>query len=213
MQDICWLNVIEGVIGGFFSFLITGVLLYILYDFFTKGKIKIPTKFDISHNKRHRIKIVNKGRRTLQGLTSYITFINLERSDLDENGIYFISPQNYIPIERELIIFDNGNTSIDLNPKQEIDVDLLHFENNKIIIPSEKCYTNQESNDTKSRVGIKNIEKTYQIYLEFFALNYNSVFILFAICARVFKRVPKSKRYCFEIKLNEDKTDVAVRKL
>ena len=211
MVGICWVNVLETVI----SFLFTSFVLYGLYRWITNGKIQIPEEakdFDQSHNKRHRIKVINKGRRTLRGLTPCITFVNLDEDDLEQDvNSYFISPSNYVSIKREFIIYDNGSTHIDLNPKQEIDVDLLHFENNEIIIPSEHGYTDKNK-CTKARACIKKIDKPYQFYLEFFAIDHNSVFILSAILAKFLRNIPKSERFYFEIRLNKDRTDVEVER-
>jgi len=175
-----------------------------IYYWIIKGRIKIPKNFDNPHidsdTSRHRIRVINRGFKTLHDLTPYITFINLESDDLadDIHQHYLISHENYVPIEQEVIIWDVGKPSMNLHPKQEIDVDLLHFKKNSkaIIIPSEQGYTRIHNGnvETKTRAKIEKL-KEYQFYLEFYAEDY------------------RSKKFFFRIYPNKDKTDVIAEKM
>lgn len=175
-----------------------------VYYWIVKGRVKIPKNFDNTHidsnTCRHRIKVINNGFKTLHELTPYITFINLKSEDLEGNNQhhYLISPENYIPIEQEVIIWDIGTSSVNLHPKQQMDVDLLHFQKGSkaIIIPSEQGYTriNNEKIETKARAKIGKL-KEYQFYIEFYAEDF------------------KSAKFFFRIDPNKENTDVIVEKM
>lgn len=177
-----------------------------IYVWLIKGRVKIPITFDNPHTaerySRHRIRVYNKGFKTLQRLVCYISFIDLTPSDIENSeseyaNHYLVSSGNYVPIVDELLIWDTGESTFDLHPKQSVDVDLLHYDKNQqyIVIPSEQGYTKLEGEKPvkKARVRIVNI-KEYNFRIKFCALDYHS------------------KEYRFKLKPSSDRSEVFIIK-
>ena len=174
----------------------TVALFSFLFILIVKGRVTIPKDFDCQHKNRHRIRVKNNGLKSLKNLTCYITFINLKERDLgvDTCFKYLISNGNFVKVEKELIIWDNGEVKFDLHPKQSIDIDILHFDKTKntITIPSEHGYTNKFEYE-KPRMAITKL-KEYLFYIILCADDY---------CSR---------EYHFKLKPNSMNTDIKLKR-
>lgn len=195
------LNILIG--SGAAIALASGVYVWLL-----KGRIKIPKDFDNAHtdpkSSRHRIRVINKGFKTLVGLVCYISIVDIMPSDIENEksdfaDYFLISSENYVPVCKELIIWDTGQPTFDLHPKQCVDVDLLHYDriNKAIIVPSEQGYTKLDDRGkprTRARVRITTLRE-YTIKVKLCAVDYHS------------------KEYAFKIRPNQDEKDVTVVKM
>lgn len=164
----------------------------LIYDYTVKGRIRIKKDYLSIHNEkekyRYKITVFNKGRRTIEDLICLITIHNLTQNDIvDESkrDLYLISQKNFIPIKNEYIIWDTYEKSVNLHPKQYIDIDILHYDKRKrtIEIPSEFGYTRTNKNHeiiSKSRTLITNI-KLYDAEITFYGKDYKSRKIKFRI--------------------------------